>query len=137
MSRYKQGYSESKDANQIEIVNDLVNEGFHVETGHHDILIYTTLNCHQTEIKAKSPFRKNGRLISEKIRKSQYRMLCQANDSYSVIWNSSSIITWLTTGYSAEKCGIITPSLFKKNHKRWLTRKKLNQLRQEKWWNLG
>jgi hypothetical protein len=143
MSKYKRGHQQSVDKNELEIIKALEAKGCFVVRGMDDFLAYCQREGYfnpdaifQVEVKNESPFNKNGTLKVGKIKDSQYKMLCYANDFYLIGWTTSGIIDYIYD-INFPKDIIINPTDFQNNYKEWLTPKELNRLRQKKWWSLG
>lgn len=122
-------YNRRNDSNELSIIKDFRKAGFYVLDKHNDLLVYSGLNVNHVEIKSSNPFNKNGTLRAGFIKNSQYELLCHANDGYKIIWNSESMIRYLTTSYPATQCGLIVPSDFRMNFIKWLSPKELHRLR--------
>ena len=132
MARFNKGHSNSTDSNEPEIIAHISPYVKYVENGMHDIIIYKNDGSikHQ-EIKSIMPVQKNGTLY--KIRDTQYKLLCLANDSFAIVWTkeqSLNHIMEIPDNY-------ILPSFFRANYKKLLSRDKLNKLRKNTWWNLS
>ena len=138
MSKYKRGHQQSADGNELEIIKALENKGLFIVRHMDDFLAYDNDEClTQVEVKNESPFNKNRTLKVGKIKDSQYKMLCYANDSYIIIWTKEQALSYLHNVGGCDIESEITPDLFRIHHKEWLTPKELNRLRQKPWWNLG
>jgi hypothetical protein len=137
MSKYKRGHQQSVDKNELEIIKVLEDEGYFIVRGMDDFLVYSQCgDLTQVEVKTESPFSNNGTLKAGKIKDSQYKMLCYANESYIVLWTKEQALSHFCE-WDNDNDTYMYPHEFRDNYKEWLTPKELNRLRQLSWWNLG
>ena len=137
MSKYKRGHQQSVDKNELEIIKALEEYDLYIVRSMDDFLVYSSSFLRQIEVKTESPFNKNGTLKVGKIKDSQYKMLCYANDSYIILWTKEQALDYLVPDGYFGKEEPIFPEDFRLMHKEWLTTKELNRLRQLPWWNLS
>jgi len=128
-------YAKKIDKNQNQIVKDLRDMGFSVETDHDDILVGKHGKTLWIEIKDGSPFRKDGKLKpnpsnKKGIQNSQYKILWNWRGQYNIIWDSEGVELLVNYPDSANIIGI-TPHLFRDRYKEWLTPSELKRLRDE------
>ena len=125
MSKYRQ--AATVDKNQNDIVKELTVKGYSVDLDHDDIIAGSGGLNYWIEIKEKSPFGKNGKLLKGKIKDSQYKILFSWRGQYNICWNVEQI--------KAVACGGADVGLscedFQLNYRELLTESELNRLRWE------
>jgi len=138
MSKHKKGYQPSTDTIEPKIINELEAAGFSVEKNHDDILVGRRLDPYTyrprtdwVEIKNKSPFGLNGKILEGVIRDSQFRILWNYTGQYNICWTSKQIENIGVYDGVLQLTGL-TPALFRANFQDYLTPKMLKYLREEK-----
>ena len=146
MSKFKKGYQQSKDKNEPDIIEVFEKYDWHVVNKHDDLLCFKVNDLYQVEVKSDCPFLRSGEFKkkgdSGALEDSQYEQLCNAGDRYVVLWTKQQAKQLADNENKSLDRPlslvpiIITPSKFRKNYKRWLSREELNRLKQKPWWNL-
>lgn len=131
MSKYKKGVQQSVDKIEKGICRELKKRGWTIENDHDDVLCGYRGKTLWIELKNESPFKKDGKIKKNVIRDSQFKILWNWYGQYNICWSVEQIINIGVYAESIELIGI-TPDMFRRNFKKWLTDEMLKYLREEK-----